>query len=559
MDNRLNSIIRSVYIILMSAILLLPAQTSLGLETMNNREMQDVSAQTGVGILIDHTYIYRQLDQRSIKDPEGLSNQENDAASLNINNFELDVLRIEALPHNGTAAIFGKDKLHSQWDHVFEVDHSDAVDDFPGKIMTIDFMDELPAMSRASNYANSGDPHAESANMAGVFIGLPTTEFFVNATSIGSVKMDAPQKDTLNADSSFGHFTAKALQADMLSGYMEIAPHEDTGVDIMLDDIILYFKFDNFYHYYTDNNEETNKCFRIEDWESDVIRINAITHLNSNGQPQSPGKDIQLEAGNSPNTCNTKQADNYDFQNGAWKDRPLSIDLSSKLPALSEMEDEGYIAGVHLGVPAMEIYQDYLDFDFTFGNSDHMIGKIELDGLEVATLEGSMEVAPHNGYGCDITVDDVVMYMSFDQFSYQDWAHDGELDINDFEMDMLHINSIALNDSGGMYSPGRHGLHMDHLDISAAPQDFEAQPISIDMSGELPTLSENAGGPMAGVSIGLPTLEFHADQIGIGSIALDDPDGTANNEGDPFFRNIRIQGATHTSLGGRAEIAPAAN
>jgi len=33
---------------------------------------------------------------------------------------------------------------------------------------------------------------------------------------------------------------------------MEIAPHEDSGVDIMLDDIILYFKFDNFYHYYTD-------------------------------------------------------------------------------------------------------------------------------------------------------------------------------------------------------------------------------------------------------------------------------------------------------------------
>ena len=168
MENRLNSITQSVYIILISAILLLPAQSSLGLETMNTREMQEVSAQTGVGIMIDHTYIYRQLDQRSIKDPEGLAGQDNDAASLNINNFELDILRIEALPHNGEAPIFGKDEFHSQFDHVFEVDHSDAVDNFPGKIMTIDFMDELPAMSRASNYANSGDPNAESANMAGV-------------------------------------------------------------------------------------------------------------------------------------------------------------------------------------------------------------------------------------------------------------------------------------------------------------------------------------------------------------------------------------------------------
>jgi 2-methylaconitate cis-trans-isomerase PrpF len=79
--------------------------------------------------------------------------------------------------------------------------------------------------------------------------------------------------------------------------------------------------------------------------------------------------------------------------------------------------------------------------------------------------------------------------------------------------------------------------------------------MTIDMTNNLPKMSEEVGSPMVGISIGLPTIETYADEIGIGSISMQAGLGQDAASAD-FFRNIRMEGVTHACLGGRMEIAP---
>lgn len=530
-----------------------------GLTTLSDQELAQVSGQSGVGIYIDHTYLYRALDQRKLKDPDGLPGIDDDGAYLDFNGFELDVLRIEALAP--MTSLYDASEQHVQWNAQFTVADSDYLNTYTASIMSIDFVDELPAMSMAANYKYYQDPNQEEANIVGVCIRLPTMEWYVDEAHLDSISMEAPGVPIYNNGFSFGRFKATKVQCDLLGGDLELAPHQSSGMDIWLDDVILYAKIEQFTYYDEDGVEDSNRQFRIKDFKMDVLRVNAITHLDSSGQPQSPGNPVHLRAGTDSAAFNTQQTDNYDFSGDNWRARPLSIDLSNNLPTMSALHGNQPVAGILIGLPAEEFFIDRIKFQFTVGEEDdEWLGKIKLVGLEMAILEGSLEIAPHNEYGMDIALDDVVMYVSLDKLKYNDIDDHGYLHINDFEMDMLQINAIARTTDGQLYSPGTHDIHLtqdsSHLDPNQAPAEFQPGALTFDISARLPKATAQQDQPVAGLAIGLPSVEFYTDQIGIGSITLHYERGEVNNDEAPLFQSIRLQGATSAILGGRMEIFP---
>nr|HOO45916.1 hypothetical protein [Deltaproteobacteria bacterium] len=431
--------------------------------------------------------------------------------------------------------------------------------DYFGSILTFDIVDKLPVMSCASNYHLLGDPDAQDANVAGIHIGLPTLELFVDEIVLESITMSSDDLTPYNMDKSIGRLTAEDVQFDLLGGSFEVAPYQGGGIETSLDDVILFGKAGGLTYFDVDEGgtENSIRSFRIMDLLIDVIRINALTHLDGYGQPQSSGNGLFLTAGTDPGVCNVRQADNYDFTAGNWENRFFSLDMTNALPAMSALAGSGSVAGVYLGIPAMELFMDHMEFVCTAGNDDdELLGKLRLEGLDFVTLEGSLEIAPHSQYGIDIAMDDAVIYLSFDQFAYQDLDDHGEFCINNLEFDTLNINAITLDTLGNVTSPGMHGLHLAHLNPAYAPSDFSPSPVGIDLCGNLPKMSLEVGHPMAGMSIDLPTMEIYSTEIGIGSVSLHDPDNTAVNNDAPFFQGIRFQDAVHAFLGGRMEIAP---
>jgi len=533
----------------------------LCLEELSDTELGSVSAQSGVGITMDHVYTYMKIDQISFEDPDGLAGVSSDQASLNMNRLEIDILRIEALappdPLNPDKGIYDEDDFHCPFDAVFELGDSNAVPHFYGSILTFDVVDRLPIMSTASNYHTSRNISDNAANVAGLNIGLPTLEFYITETELDSVTVSSTETSPYNNGKSFGHYYMKGLQLDFFDGVMEMAPHNSCGLDIAIDDIVFYAKLPTFTYYHEDTPEETDTQYRITDVLIDAAHINALTDLDASGQPHSPGNNVFLKAGNQHGVCNALQVDNYDFSAGRWENRFLSIDISSALPTMSALARTRTVAGIHIGLPALEFYMDHMEYVSTFGHQDgELLGKWRREGAEVMLLEGRLELAPHNSYGMDIALDDFVAYMSVNQLAYVDIDDKAEYCINNMEMDTLQVNAITLDPDGNLTSPGTNGLHFAHLNAANAPAGFTPSPLSIDVSGRLPLMSQGTGRTMAGISVGLPTVEIYCNESGIGSISLHDLNNTASNNNAPFFRNIRYQDERHAFLGGTVEIAP---
>jgi hypothetical protein len=532
-----------------------------GLEELSDLDLGSVWGQTGMGFLADHVYSYIKFDQISFDDPDGIASASTDSASLNLNRLEIDIFRLEAItpsdPLNPDKGIYDNNDFHCPYDQMIKLGDIKAVATWYGSILTYDVVDRLPVMSAASNYHASRNAAGNTANIAGLNIGLPTIELYLTETELDSITMSSTETSPYNSGKSFGHYYFKGIQMDMIDGTMEIAPHNSCGVDVAIDDVAIYGKLVSFINYQEDTPNDTAKQFRIKDLFIDVIHLNALTDLDVNGQPHSPGDNVFLKAGTQHGICNALQVDNYDFSTGRWENRFISIDLTSKLPTMSAIARTRNVAGIHIGLPALEFYMDSMEYVSTLGDHDgELLGKWRREGMDITTLEGRLEIAPHNTHGVDIALDDVVAYTSVNKLSYIDIDDNAEYCINKMEQDTLNINAITLNDSGNLTSPGDHGLHFTHLTAANAPAGFTPSPMTIDLSGRLPFMSQSTGHTMAGISIGLPTLEIYCDESGIGSISLHDLQNTASNNNAPFFQNIRFQNEKHAFLGGTVEIAP---
>lgn len=183
--------------------------------------------------------------------------------------------------------------------------------------------------------------------------------------------------------------------------------------------------------------------------------------------------------------------------------------------------------------------------------------------------------------GVSIAVDDVKIYQHITSLSYtdSDGAFSGDaaasIGIANLKM-MVNINAITSLDTttGLPVSPGQSAVFGDYTDPAYASFDFYntdtgtdgiydafiAHAISIDV-GECTTLTagaHNNGVPatmnVAGVVIGLPTVEIHQSALEFDVVLTQAGSYNANTGGT--FGTISIGEQTIGILGGTLEIAP---
>lgn len=188
--------------------------------------------------------------------------------------------------------------------------------------------------------------------------------------------------------------------------------------------------------------------------------------------------------------------------------------------------------------------------------------------------------------GVSIAVDDVVIYQNITSLSYTDgdgvFTGDAAASVGIANLKMMvNINAITSLDASGLpVSPGQSAIFGDYVDPAYATfsflnadtdadglyDAFEARPIKIDV-GNCATLTagltnNNAtlyGGLLpstnvAGVVIGLPTVEIHQSALEFDVVLTQTGSANANTGGT--FGTISIGEQTIAILGGTLEIAP---
>ena len=542
--------------IFLLSLILFSSSICYSMQKMNDNQLEQISAGDAVGILADHLYIYSAFNKISFFDKDGLSGS--DGASLALNNLEFDVVRFEALARDGTI-IYDPDEQHLQGDARFDTSQSNYITDFQPSILTINVIDELPVMSAMSNFKLYDNQNKDDANYSGLYIGLPTIETYIDETNLGSITISSLYSSIANSDKSFAHIYTQSMQLDILGGKLEIAPHPGYGISMALDDVVIFTKIPKIIIYDEEGIQNTDYQFRLKNIDSDVLRINSISHVDIDGIIHSIGQyDLYVTNGNSIDEFNTKQIDYYNFtQKRSFN--PITLDLSNNLPSLSSQKGLP-IAGILVGLPSLEFYLNDLRFDFTVGEEDdEWLGKILIKGLDLCILEGNIEIAPHYEYGVDIIPDDIVVYLSSDQIGYMDIDDNSYLWINNYEFDTMYINALYKDSNGNLLSPGKYPSYItqdnNHLSNSAVQSNFSPSALTIDITSNLPKMSLHYGDNRGGIYLNLPSLEIFTKKIGIGSITLERVDGAQNNN-RPLFTNMAIKDAKTAILGGSLEIAP---
>jgi len=185
-----------------------------------------------------------------------------------------------------------------------------------------------------------------------------------------------------------------------------------SGVDIAVDDVVMYNHFDNIT--YTDNDGISTPAGTITPAITDTAAsvnlanismttyINAIEYSVTSGAWQSVGGSLPLRgltnyAGNAYKPAGP---------NGYGYASPLTIDVGT-MPVLTA----GYtlvvgngttavpVVGVKIGLPTLEIYVPTLTVEPTVAgvgyNNGFDYGTISIAGMTTAILGGHMEIAPH--------------------------------------------------------------------------------------------------------------------------------------------------------------------
>ena len=243
---------------------------------------------------------------------------------------------------------------------------------------------------------------------------------------------------------------AFGIQYDLMNdGSMEDVTGQ-AGVSIAFDDIQLFINieriawidcdgFDTDYGSLSDCTGDAG-AVGLQNFQLDVLEINMITGTAGAGGNTYPlsstscgSLDLNWEYGSTAPlggcqidttyaggalTGGTLGLDNYSTvgQTG-FKWSALTIDATSQLPALSEQYQNngnaGWIGGVLIGIPTMEVYIPAMTLTPAFYNVENAtaadndvdgsanfsdgadFGTIEMTGITFTTLSGWIEIAPH--------------------------------------------------------------------------------------------------------------------------------------------------------------------
>ncbi|HNY65257.1 MAG TPA: hypothetical protein PKM41_07435 [Deltaproteobacteria bacterium] len=414
-----------------------------GMEAISDEDLSTISAQAGITVAVDDVILYQSFGKISFIDSDGGNQAKNPfpyeavprkplldlagPAALNLEGVRMDVIRVNAITPQGT--------LINNQDSHFKISDSQVISTFKAKPMTIDLVDELPALSPGYNYMLSAKnsllplpvTDGETYNRTGIAIGLPTIDIYIDELSIRGLTVTTLNREAVNDGSSMGQFGIKGLDLAILSGISETAAHKDTGIDMAVDDVRLYLKIDELAFRDTDGLNIPAATggpanLVIKDMEADLISLNALTHtdfniLNLLGilagtiklNVQSPGE----------YNCNLYEMDNYLMLDlldrlKSFHGQPILIDTPRCLGltatiiggniGLSYYDQVPYaVAGVFMALGTVEVYTDNLNIGkVTIEDPSHMAVNdgasffpITMKGAQVDFLAGYLEISSH--------------------------------------------------------------------------------------------------------------------------------------------------------------------
>jgi hypothetical protein len=299
--------------------LFLVPSLAFGMNNLSDEELGTVTAQAGISLTQDDVILYQSFGKISFVDRDGGSTAKNpfyylnqdqlldnaQGASLNLENLEIDVLRVNAIGYQAATSTRSASIINSgKQTAVYNITrHS-----FTANPLIIDIVDELPALSTGYNYmlsAKNNDfgkqylfglpipiplPTGEKYNRIGIYLGLPTIDIYINELNIEKITVTAEDqinRKTVNNDSSIVQIGIQGLDLAILSGFLEFSANKETGLDSALDDVQMYLKINELKFTDTDGINLTSAVGKdntvgypaslvLKDIEADLIHINAL-------------------------------------------------------------------------------------------------------------------------------------------------------------------------------------------------------------------------------------------------------------------------------------------
>lgn len=394
------------------------------LTPLSSNELEKVVASAGVDLTIDDVTLYQHFNNISFLDLDGGDNSHNPfgysfiadsgPANLNMKNIKVDVLKINSLIP--TSDVVG------EIDTYFDLSMSQAMDQFTPSPLSIDVVDEIPVLSIGYNYMLSAkyggllglpDPDGEDYNKIGIVIGLPTLDIYANEITIDKISVTPSLRNSINQDASFGGISMEGFDLALLSGLMEISPHQYSGFDLAVDDVVLFAQINKLSFIDNDglnDNIKTSLC--LENVKVDTLQINALTHTDfdildvlnpQQAKIKSPGKyDAHLE-----------NLDHYTkiFILGdrlkSFHGQPLFINVSRELPDTSKVMlangGSGVIGGVFIALGTLELFMEKFSIEKIYVNDSTNMAinngasffGIEAKGVNLSVLNGAVEISTH--------------------------------------------------------------------------------------------------------------------------------------------------------------------
>jgi hypothetical protein len=272
---------------LILALMIIPC-SAFGLEYLDDSTMDGVTGQAGVNIAMDDIQMFINIEKLAWIDCDGFASWEGkgtctgDGGAIFLNNFQIDVLNINAITGTSGEGTFGGEGLalestdcgniplfydystSATGDGCFIIgdkmqtlglnnyyDHQGGNSAFVPHFLTIDVTDALPASTAIFQYwadpANAtwaGDiadgstngTYTAASTIGGVLIGIPTMEIYINAMTMtpmydGDVDADGSLAandddvtDVLGNHKTFGTVYMQGITFSTLSGWIEISP-----------------------------------------------------------------------------------------------------------------------------------------------------------------------------------------------------------------------------------------------------------------------------------------------------------------------------------------------
>ena len=206
------------------------AATSNAMQQISDSDMDDITGQAGVSIMVDDFKEYENIQGLWYTDTDGLTSTDS-GASFGITELS-KMVHINAITSYDTTSSNpsnlespGRDLQGQYFPRFNYFNHNDQTQ-FISKPITIDATSALPALSSMATYNRDGT----QTDIAGVHVGLGTLEIVLDKMSMTlGVNDDTPldgnnDLDAANAEDTYGTLNLDKWTFAFLDGTLEIAP-----------------------------------------------------------------------------------------------------------------------------------------------------------------------------------------------------------------------------------------------------------------------------------------------------------------------------------------------